>query len=145
MNVMSADECESTVYSSSRRFESGRAQLIFLSSATPNVRVKWALVNSVFLVQLRKSLGAEFSRFMEINQAFEDGALTGVWGGSCGGRSEPGGMKFEIPGRILHRACTGNAERRWSVQGSSFPDARFLFLVGVSRSCMRVEEFSLGC
>jgi hypothetical protein len=97
------------------------------------------------LVQLRKSLGAEFSRFMEINQAFEDGALTGVWGGSCGGRSEPGGMKFEIPGRILHRACTGNAERRWSVQGSSFPDARFLFLVGVSRSCMRVEEFSLGC
>ena len=80
-----------------------------------NVRAKGRAVNSVFLVQLRKMFAAEFCGLARSVNLLEDVALSRTEGlGSDGGRSLEG-----VLGRsgqwIVHRGCTGNAERQWSV------------------------------
>ena len=68
-------------------------------------------------MQLRKILEGEFLWIREINQAFEDGQLRAAQGGSCAGCVVPDGAYPRMCKPVLHRACTGNAERQWAVAG----------------------------
>ena len=100
-------------------FAEVRFFFFILLRANQNVRAKERLVNSVFLVQLRKMVATEFRGLARIKNPSRDMAVSRLEGLSsdCAGTL---GEKFGRVGRlILHRGCTGNAERQWSVVSKS--------------------------
>jgi hypothetical protein len=94
---------------------SAEFDFIFWLRANQNVRAKERPVNSVFLVQLRKMVAGDFCGSRRIKNFFRDAlvsrseGLSSVCGGALGEKAERGRQ------RIVHRGCTGNAERQWLV------------------------------
>jgi hypothetical protein len=83
--------------------------------ARVNVRAKGRAVNSVFLVQLRKMLATDFRGWARMENLLEDMVLSRAVGlGSVWGRVLEKNF-FRVGKLIVHRGCTGNAERQWSV------------------------------
>jgi hypothetical protein len=85
----------------------------FCQRAKSNVRAKGREVNSIFLVQLRKMLVENFCGATQGKRLGRDVALSRLQGAASLCR---GALAEETasPGmRVVHRACTGNAERRW--------------------------------
>src|SRR5579864_3248694 len=83
--------------------------------AKVTLRAKWARVNSVFLVQLRKKTATDFCGLSRIGQRLKD-----TWFHHWMARVRTcGRVSQEKSGRVgspnVHRACTGNAERQWLV------------------------------
>ena len=77
--------------------------------------MKEGAVNSVFLVQLRKILATDFHGSARIVNLVEGVTLSRTEGSGSVGENA-GGKKFNGGARrIVHRGCTGNAERRWPV------------------------------
>jgi len=100
------------------------AETCFLLRANQNVRAKERAVNSVFLVQLRKMFATDFRGWTRIKNFFKNVWLSRAEGADsfCGREL---GEKFGRRRRlIVHRGCTGNAERQWSVaSGQSWLEA----------------------
>jgi hypothetical protein len=98
-------------------------RLIFFAESETNVRVKACEVNPVFLVQLRKMVATDFYGFAPRKDLVRCVALSRE-GGAGSGWESAGGRKFRrAVRRIVHRGCTGNAERQWSgsVASGQFP------------------------
>ena len=75
-----------------------------------NVRAKERAVNSVFLVQLRKMVAADFGRSTRIKNLVGDMPLSRVQGLGCVGAGLVEGFGGRSGQWIVHRGCTGNAE-----------------------------------
>jgi len=87
-------------------------RFIFAERARVNVRAKGRAVNSVFLVQLRKMLAADFRGSAGMENLLEDVVLSRTEGlGSVLGRGLEKNL-FRAGKVIVHRGCTGNAESR---------------------------------
>jgi hypothetical protein len=80
-----------------------------------NVRAKGRVVNSVFLVQLRKMLVADFV-YPQGLRTWRKNPLEPRAGRGSSGRREEGNEYAEGARRVVHRGRTGNAEREpWRV------------------------------
>jgi len=99
--------CYSIIFASSIEY--------FLSRVKPNVRAKGRVVNSVFLVQLRKMMVTDHSGSTRIKELPEDILLNRVCGGDSSFGRAFGEGSVGVARRIVHRGRTGNAERQWSV------------------------------
>jgi hypothetical protein len=84
-----------------------------------NVRAKGRAVNSVFLVQLRKMLATDFRGWARMENLLGEMVLSRTEGlGSVWGRVL--GKNFlGVKKLIVHRGCTGNAERQGQGAGVS--------------------------
>ena len=98
-----------------------RSDSFFSLRANQNVRAKERAVNSVFLVQLRKMFATDLCGSARTKNFFGGVAVSRVEGaGSICGKAREG--KFARTRRlIVHRGCTGNAERHWSVVSDQWP------------------------
>src|SRR5271169_2577791 len=95
--------------------DSASVWFIFHEKARVNVRAKGRAVNSVFLVQLRKIVATDFRGSAGMENLLDGMALSGAEGlGSVWGRVSEKNF-FRVEKLIVHRGCTGNAERQWSV------------------------------
>jgi hypothetical protein len=121
----------------------------FLLRANQNVRAKERAVNSVFLVQLMKMVATKFHGLARIKNFFRDRAVSRLegLGTDCGGAS---GEKVRGVGqRIVHRGCTGNAERQWSVASGQWSVRFLLASLGGRRrgalSTLAVRRYKVHC
>jgi hypothetical protein len=86
-----------------------------------NVRAKGRAVNSVFLVQLRKMFATDFHGWARIVKLVEGVALSCTEGLGSVRESVRREKLRGVWGRIVHRGCTGNAERRRAAISDRWP------------------------
>jgi hypothetical protein len=126
-----------------------------------NVRGNGGAVNSVFLVQLRKMLATDFHGLARIVNFVEGVAVSRCGGLGSDFENASGEVFARSSERIVHTACTGNAERQWAVTSGQWSvelPARFacgtaeaavatlVWHVGWREPCLQaLVEFFWGC
>ena len=89
--------------------------------ARVNVRAKGRGVNSVFLVQLRKMFATDFQGLARIVNLVEDMTLSRTGGLGSVGKGLGEEKAGRVERRIVHRGCTGNAERQLPATSHQLP------------------------